>query len=347
MKLLFSLSNKLRNMQEIAVEKRIQIFLTILALSLNLSFTVQAQMNAERDYYQSSGTKKMAELLQKIYAEQDFKINPNKSLERANYYREGLKQNLDIRNELKVRVGLADELLRSGESKPAAEELEKLLLIIKEKGIIPAPFFIKQIRELLAISYLRSGEQENCLLNHNHESCIFPIRAAGIHKLRDGSMAAITQLSLILKDNPKDLRAKSLLNVANMTLGSYPDKVPLEFLIPAKMFDSEYDLKRFTDVAPSVGLDVTNHAGGVVLDDLDGDGLFDVMISGQNPLDQLRFFHNNGDGSFAERTKEAGLTGEIGGLNIIHADFDKTDFQILSFCVAVGGRKTANIRFGF
>ena len=127
MKLLFSLSNKLRNMQEIAVEKRIQIFLTILALSLNLSFTVQAQMNAERDYYQSSGTKKMAELLQKIYAEQDFKIDPNKSLERANYYREGLKQNLDIRNELKVRVGLADELLRSGESRNAAEELEKLL----------------------------------------------------------------------------------------------------------------------------------------------------------------------------------------------------------------------------
>ena len=50
------------------------------------------------------------------------------------------------------------------------------------------------------------------------------------------------------------------------------------------------------------------------------------MISGQNPLDQLRFFHNNGDGSFAERTKEASLTGEIGGLNIIHADFDNNGF---------------------
>ena len=257
-------------MKIIVVYKQISYLLTILFLLLiNVNFTVQAQKNAEQNYYQSSGTKKMAELLQKIYAEQDFKIDPNKSLDRANYYREGLKQNLDIRNELKVRVGLADELLRSGESKSAAEELEKLLSLTKEKGIILAPFFIKQIRELLAISYLRSGEQENCLLNHNHESCIFPIRAAGIHQLKSGSTAAITQLSLILKDNPKDLRAKWLLNVANMTLGDYPDKVPREFLIPAKMFDSDYDLKRFPDVAMSVGLDVTNHAGGVVLDDLD------------------------------------------------------------------------------
>jgi hypothetical protein len=48
----------------------------------------------------------------------------------------------------------------------------------------------------------------------------------------------------------------------------------------------------------------------------------DIMVSSSGPLDQLRLFHNNGDGTFTERTKEAGLTGEIGGLNIVSTDYN-------------------------
>src|SRR5215831_17053550 len=66
------------------------------------------------------------------------------------------------------------------------------------------------------------------------------------------------------------------------------------------------------DVAPALGLNVTGHAGGVVMEDFDGDGLLDLMISSSGPLDQLRFLHNNGDGTFTERTREAGLLGETG-----------------------------------
>ncbi len=51
---------------------------------------------------------------------------------------------------------------------------------------------------------------------------------------------------------------------------------------------------------------MTGHAGGVVMEDFDGDGLLDLMISSSGPLDQLRFFHNNGDGTFTDRTREAG-----------------------------------------
>jgi hypothetical protein len=46
------------------------------------------------------------------------------------------------------------------------------------------------------------------------------------------------------------------------------------------------------------------------------------MVSSWNPRAQLRFFRNNGDGSFTERTREAGLTGEIGGLNMIQTDYN-------------------------
>src|ERR1019366_1524192 len=33
-------------------------------------------------------------------------------------------------------------------------------------------------------------------------------------------------------------------------------------------------------------------------------------------------FHNNGDGTFTDRTAEAGLTGLVGGLNIVETDYD-------------------------
>jgi hypothetical protein len=36
----------------------------------------------------------------------------------------------------------------------------------------------------------------------------------------------------------------------------------------------------------------------------------------------MHFFHNNGDGSFVDRTMEAGLTGVTGGLNLIQGDYN-------------------------
>ena len=269
----------------------------------------------------------MAERLQQIYQQQDWKTDPNKDAERAEYYRVGLKQNPDIRTELKARLALADALLRAGDSAAAINEIETLRSIIKVKGIIPAPFFIQEIQQLSAIANLRLGEYENCLLNHGNASCLFPIQGSGIHQAQRGSRSAINEFTAILKGNPTDLSSRWLLNLAYMTLGEHPAKVPAQWLIPSQNFASEYDLKRFNDVAPNVGLDATGHAGGCVIDDFDNDGFLDVMKSGQNPLDQLRFFKNNGDGTFSERTHEAGLTGEIGGLNLVHADYNNDGFN--------------------
>ena len=271
---------------------------------------------------QAPGTKRMAERLARIYREQDFRTDPNKDQERVEYYRNGLKQPLDIRTEMKARMSLADSLLRAGDSAGAVNELESLRQLLEEKGIVPAAFFLKEMRQLLAISYLRLGEQENCLLNHGNESCLFPIRAAAQHTLKRGATGAVRELTEILKADPQDLSARWLLNVAQMVLGEHPQKVPAEWLIPAERFNSDYDIGRFSDAAPAVGLDVTGHAGGSVMEDFNHDGLLDLMISSQGPLDQLRYFINNGDGTFTERTQEAGLTGEVGGLNLIHVDYN-------------------------
>ncbi len=279
-----------------------------------------------QNFYQAASTKRMGERLLEIYRAQDFRTDPSKDAERVTYYRNGLKQKLDPRTELKARLALGDALLRAGDSAAAVTELQALRAWASEQRIILAPYFIKELRQLLAVASLRLGEQENCLLNHTSESCLFPIRGGGVHQLKRGSQGALVEFAELLKADGQDATARWLFNIAAMTLGEYPTKVPAPWLIPAERFASDYDLKRFNDIAPQLGLNVTGHAGGSVIEDFDNDGFLDVMISSQGPLDQLRYFRNQGDGTFNERTKEAGLTGEIGGLNVIHADYNNDGF---------------------
>lgn len=105
-------------------------------------------------------------------------------------------------------------------------------------------------------------------------------------------------------------------------MGDPPSDAQPEWAIPESTLRSEADVGKFHDVAAASGLDITGHAGGSVAEDFDGDGYFDLMVSSSGPLDQLRYFHNNSDGTFTDQTHAAGLDGEVGGLNVIHADYN-------------------------
>ena len=107
-----------------------------------------------------------------------------------------------------------------------------------------------------------------------------------------------------------------------MTIGQYPAGVPTKYLIPQAVFDSKEAMGRFVDVAPLAGLNLVSMANGLVVDDFDNDGLFDVMISSYNLCEPLHYFHNNGDGTFTDRAREAGLSKQLGGLNMIQADYN-------------------------
>jgi ASPIC and UnbV/FG-GAP-like repeat len=297
-------------------------------LSLAVSFALATSPVAvpsqltESDAYQSSGTKKMSALLEQIYREQDWKTDPSKDAERAEYLRNALDKNPSVRDELRTREVLAENLLRSGDSAGAVEQLERIRALCKQDGIILTPAFDKLVSDNLAISYLRLGEQENCVHFHGQDSCRYPIQGGGVHVARRGAEGAFRELMAALEKDPNDLNSRWLLNIATMTLGKYPDAVPTTWRIPPSNFKSEYDIGRFRDVATDVGLIVNNHAGGVIMEDFDGDGLLDLMVSGSGPHDQLRLFHNNGDGTFSDRTRKAGLTGETGGLNLVLTDYN-------------------------
>ena len=105
-----------------------------------------------------------------------------------------------------------------------------------------------------------------------------------------GSERAIEYCELVLRENPDDVTARWLLNIAHKTLGRYPQDVPEQFRIAPKRFAVDSDFPQFKNVAPSLGLDTMSLLGGAVADDFDNDGLIDVFVSGWNFTDQLRFF---------------------------------------------------------
>src|SRR5579859_7601292 len=75
-----------------------------------------SQNSDSQPIYQSAGTRRMADLLRKIYDETDWKADPNKPEQRAQYYRELLARGLSIDQEIPVRIEHGNELLRSGDS---------------------------------------------------------------------------------------------------------------------------------------------------------------------------------------------------------------------------------------
>ena len=233
---------------------------------------------------------------------------------------------------LRYRSEIARFLLYAGQSEEAAETLEEVLAqSLAEPGI--SPTFVSAVRQLLALSHLRVATQRNCAAGAATRRCSAPMRRSGIHPDERPSRRAIELYERILRDPPDEstaLDSQWLLNLAYMTLGEYPFEVPEPWLVPPTAFRSDFDIGAFPDAAPRLGIDVAGRKGGAVLDDFDRDGDLDLVASsaglfavaaGENPT-QLRYFRNDGDGTFTERTAAAGLTGLVSGLNLVQADYD-------------------------
>ena len=183
-------------------------------------------------------------------------------------------------------------------------------------------YFQQSLEEKLGIAQMRRGEVENCIENHNARSCIFPLAPEARHQRPSGSEAAIKHFLKFLSRDPDHLEVRWLLNVAHMTLGSYPEKVAKPYLLPPSAFKSKGDVGTLSDVAPALGLDASNMAGGTILEDLDGDGYLDLVVSSQDSCVPLRYFHSNGDGTFSDGTAEARLADQLGGLNLVQTDYN-------------------------
>ena len=273
---------------------------------------------------ESTESKSHQEMI-RILSEKSEMVNPEINLY-ANKKRLAWLQNQifddHISAALQHQSVIANEMLNAGYTQQSIDQYNDVLYTIDSLKINPPESFMTAIQDLLAITHFRHGEETNCLDGHNAESCIMPIRGAGIHRNKNNAEIAINIYKSLLEKNPKDYVYRWLINLAYMVKGDYPDKVPHRWLIPQLTPSDSITFPEFTEIAESAGLDHISLAGGSIADDFDGDGLIDIMVSSWGVDNQLHYFKNMGNRGFEDRTESANLIGITGGLNMVHGDYD-------------------------
>ena len=176
--------------------------------------------------------------------------------------------------------------------------------------------------EAVGVAAMRQGEIDNCLVMTNSDRCLFPLREGGRHHDLAGAAAAFATFTALADREPANLEARWLLNLAAMLLGRHPEGVPARHRLSPDLFRSKMAAPRFTDVARAAGVGTNSTAGGTVVDDFDGDGRLDIVLTSVDYCAPARLYRNRGDGTFEDRTEAAGLSAQIGGLNASHADYD-------------------------
>ena len=334
---------------------RASVLAVAVALAPHAAGLAAAQLeepSATRSPAPTAGHQRMLALLQEI-AEETSDTHPYIGDWRARQFREELRAlpATDTGpNRWRVMVQLSGEELRLGNEAEAIRLLTDALALIPGEAENRPGIDFSNYR--LGVAYLRLAETQNCALHANAEACILPLRGRGIHSLQTPSRQAIAAFTEVLRSTenaasgglPADastgnwavggppplgsdaaqqyLAARWLLNIAYMTVGGYPDEVPEPFRLPPETFRSAETMPRFANIAPALGLDTFDMCGGAVADDFDNDGYLDIVVSTWDTRGQIRYFRNNRDGTFTERTAEAGLLGLYGGLNMVQADYD-------------------------
>jgi hypothetical protein len=287
----------------------------------------QAESSSSPPPRPRSGTARMADTLAVIYAQA--LANPDANLflnrQRADRVQAALIGQTGGMA-LNYRHKLAEERLRAGQTREAITELEGVMReggLSVDGGVTAAEITPrkKPIFDLMAIAYLRLGEQENCLGNAANV-CILPLKGAARHVHQEGARGAIARYTELLRHFPEDYGSQWLLNIAYLQIGGYPDSIPKRYLIPNLTPRANDPFPLFNNVAGRVGLDVTGLAGAVSIEDFNHDGLLDVFTTSWGVTDPVHVFLADGHGGYTDRTAKAGLDGIVGGLNTVDADYD-------------------------
>ena len=277
-----------------------------------------------------NGTKRMVDTLAALYAEAiaNPAANPFLSRERADAIQAVIGGQTGV-EALNSRYMLAQERLVAGQTREAIAELETLVRVAGLSADKMTPQG-KLAFDLIALAYLRLGEQENCLGSPAANVCILPLEGAARHTQQEGARQAIARYTQILRQFPDDRGSQWLLNIAYLAIGGYPDSIPRRYLIPNLSPRSNDPFPRFPNVAGDVGLAVVGLAGGLSVEDFNHDGLLDVFTTSWGLRDPVHLFLADGKGKYTDATATSGLRGIVGGLNTVHADYDNDgDVDIL------------------
>jgi len=175
---------------------------------------------------------------------------------------------------------------------------------------------------LEALLELRLAEEANCAGPDVHALCLFgPLQAGGFTD-DTHSLVGIRALERYLRNQPDDLSARWLLNIAHMLLRTYPEGVDEAMRIPLREPELPRPLPRFEDVGHPLGVATVGMLGGAIMDDFDGDGLLDLFETAYDPCTAVRLMLSDGMGGLQDVTASAGLAGQFGGFNTQQTDYD-------------------------
>jgi hypothetical protein len=290
---------------------------------------VSAPTDLKAEVEQPSGHQKMLDLLAHVGV-QTMEDNPYLGSRTARELSMQLAQLAETGDDMKrweTLFKLSQAELKLGQEESGIEHLLGAVQILPRIRKTIDPRGILETIFQLGVANMRFGETQNCCASNSPESCIAPIQGAGVHTLEKGSRNAIACFLQVLKQQPPGvehrlMETRWLLNLAYMTLGEYPDRVPAEYVVPPAAFESKVPFPRFTNIAAKLGVDVFNLSGGSIVDDFDGDDYLDIFTSTWDTSGAISLFHNNQDGTFTDVAKQAGLQGIVGGLNLVQADYD-------------------------
>jgi hypothetical protein len=223
---------------------------------------------------------------------------------------------------MQLLISKAMFLNSEGEPKRAYEALEEARSVLKKDDGL-ARDWLYSIVYFQGVTAMRRGENENCIECRGESSCILPISPAAVHSIPTGSRLAIHHFTEYLRQFPNDLEVRWLLNLAHMTLGEYPGQVDPQYVIFLDRFThSEFDIGKFREVGHLLGVNRFNQAGGAIMDDFDNDGLLDIVLTSFDPTLSMAYYRNKGDGTFEDRSTEAGVTDQLGGLVCYQTDYN-------------------------
>ena len=275
------------------------------------------------------GNRAMVKLLDSLNQNADPDINYYLSGRRAARMMEKKHNYTNGVDIIKWEAKYCFELLNAGSTEEGIKTLTAMINNYEggpEKALQDPDF--KVVFDLLAVGFLRMGENDNCVSNHNSASCILPLKSKAFHKNTKGSLSAIEMYTKLLRVYPDDLQSRWLINIAYMTLGKYPAGVPKEYLIPFDALDEKVEgFVPFENLAVDLGVDVNGLAGAAMTEDFNNDGHLDIFCSSYGLNDNVKLFMSDGKGGFVDETDKAMLMGITGGLNAKQADFNNDGFM--------------------
>jgi tetratricopeptide (TPR) repeat protein len=219
---------------------------------------------------------------------------------------------------MEAHMALGQLYAYDGEMARAIEQFEAARRIAETE----LPAALPDMIQSLGVAHLHKAEMDNGLYRTPGDRCLLSVRGGRALEKSDDFDAAVDYFTRLLDMRSDDIEARWLINVGYMATGGYPGLVPPRYVMPPSDFASSEDVGRFVDVSAKAGVNSFSSAGGVIVEDFDNDGELEILTSNFDSCGQMQLFDRGPSGTFVDRASQAGLTDQLGGLNLLQTDFN-------------------------